>query len=163
MQPGDVLEVRGPIGGPFTWTPDLGGPLLLVAGGSGIVPLRSILAYREAVAPSLPALLMYSARTMDDIIYQPWLDALPQRASCVQVRYTLTRRQPPGWVGYNRRIDPAMLRECLDELATHNCDVATPLCYVCGPTGFVETAADALLAVGIPEPAIKTERFGPTS
>ena len=163
VQAGDVLEVRGPIGGPFTWTAEMGGPLLLAAGGSGIVPIRSILAHRESVAPELPALFMYSARTIDDIIYRPWLDDLPQRTSYVQVRYSLTRRQPPGWAGYDRRIDPAMLKECLDELAALNGDVAAPLCYVCGPTGFVETAADALLAVGIPEPAIKTERFGPTS
>ncbi|MCY3693509.1 MAG: ferredoxin reductase [Chloroflexota bacterium] len=163
VQPGDVLEVRGPIGGPFTWTAEMGGPLLLVAGGSGIVPLRSILAHREAIAGAVPALLLYSVRTSDDIIYRAWLDALPQGNPSVRVSYTLTRQQPAGWVGYSRRIDPAMLQECLAELATLNGDVVTPLCYVCGPTGFVETAADALLAVGIPEPSIRTERFGPTS
>ena len=163
VQPGDELEVRGPIGGPFTWTPDMGGPLLLAAGGSGIVPLRSILAHREAVAVAVPALLLYSARTPDDIIYRTWLDAIPQRTLHAGVRYTFTRRQPPGWSGYNRRIDPAMLQECLDDLATLNGDVTTPLCYVCGPTGFVETVADGLLEIGIPECVIRTERFGPTS
>ena len=166
VQPGDALEVRGPIGGPFTWTPNMRGPLLLIAGGSGIVPLRSILAHREAVALTLPALLLYSARTLDDIIYRPWLDALPQRASHVQVRYTLTRRQPPGWSGYTRRVDPPMLRGCISELSrlsAHQEIDGSTLCYVCGPTGFVETAADALLAIGVPEPSIKTERFGPTS
>ena len=163
VQPGDVLEVRGPIGGPFTWTVEMGGPLLLAAGGSGVVPIRSILAYRESVAPELPALLIYSARSPQDIIYRPWLDDLDQHNRNVSVRYSLTRQQPPGWMGYTRRIDSAMLQECLDELATLNGHADTPLCYVCGPTGFVETAADALLAVGIPEPAVKTERFGPTS
>lgn len=163
VQPGDALEVRGPIGGPFTWTAEMGGPLLLAAGGSGIVPVRSILAHRESVAPELPALLIYSARSPQDIIYRSWLNDLDQRNLNVSVRYSLTRQQPPGWLGYSRRIDPVMLQECLDELATRNGDVATPLCYVCGPTGFVETAADALLAVGIPEPSIRTERFGPTS
>ncbi len=163
VQPGDVLEVRGPIGGPFTWTAEMGGPLLLAAGGSGIVPIRSILAHRESVAPELPALLIYSVRSCRDIIYRPWLDDLDQHTLNVSVRYSLTRQQPPGWLGYRRRIDPAMLQECVDELATLNGDVATPLCYVCGPTGFVETAADGLLEVGISESVIRTERFGPTS
>ena len=166
VQPGDELEVRGPIGGPFTWTTAMGGPLFLIAGGSGIVPLRSILAHREAVAPALPTLLLYSARTLEDVIYRDWLDALPERASVSRAIYTLTRRQPDGWSGYQRRVDPAMLVECLSSLAKLAGDQPTeqsPLCYVCGPTGFVEHAADALLAVGIPEPAIKTERFGPTS
>ena len=167
VQPGDLLEVRGPIGGPFTWTPDMGGPLLLTAGGSGIVPLRSILAHREAVAGAVPALLLYSARTPNDIIYRPWLDARPQGNPAVRVCYTLTRRQPSGWLGYARRVDPAMLRDCISrlyQLAENSAATsADPLCYVCGPTGFVETAADALLAVGVTESAIRTERFGPTS
>ncbi len=159
VQAGDVLEVRGPIGGPFTWTPEMGGPLLLLAGGSGIVPVRSILAHREQVAPGLPALLLYSARTASDIIYRDWLD---NRCGAA-IRYSLTRQQPPGWTGYARRIDPAMLQDCIRELATRIGKVAAPRCYACGPTGFVETAADALLAVGVPESAIRTERFGPTT
>ena len=168
VQPGDALEVRGPIGGPFTWTPDMGGPLLLVAGGSGVVPLRSILAHREAVARTVPAMLLYSARTPEDVIYQPWLDALPQRNSAFEARYTLTRRQPPGWSGYARRVDASMLRDCISELSGLGAlnganTIDYPLCYVCGPTGFVETAADALLEIGIPEAVIRTERFGPTS
>ena len=167
VQPGDELEVRGPIGGPFTWTPDLGGPLLLAAGGSGIVPLRSMLAHREAVARALPALLLYSARTPDDIIYRAWLDALPQGDLAVQVSYTLTRRQPSGWSGYARRVDPSMLSDCIARLAQlaerSGAPAADPLCYVCGPTGFVETVADGLLEVGMPESFIRTERFGPTS
>ena len=166
VQPGDELEVRGPIGGPFTWTPEMGGSLLLIAGGSGIVPLRSILAHRGDVAPSLPALLLYSVRTLEDVIYRDWLDALPERTSASRMLYTLTRRQPVGWSGYGRRVDPAMLDDCLSSLAElggHRRTGQAPLCYVCGPTGFVEAAADALLAVGVPEEAIKTERFGPTS
>ena len=166
VEPGDQLEVRGPIGGPFTWTPDMGGPLLLVAGGSGIVPLRSMLAHREAVAPSLPTLLLYSARTLDDIIYQPWLDGLACRTPGSQVLYSLTRSQPGGWEGFARRVDPLMIGDCLSALsglASGAQDRLSPLCYVCGPTGFVETAADALLSVGIAEPRIKTERFGPTT
>ena len=162
VQTGDVLEVRGPIGGPFTWSPDMGGPLLLLAGGSGIVPLRSILAHRETVAPDLPALLLYSSRALDDVIYRHWLDTWSERTANVAVRYSLTRRQPADWAGYARRVDAPMLSDCLAELRRMSGDGAFPLCYACGPTGFVEAAADALLAVGVPELSIHTERFGPT-
>ncbi len=167
VEPGDELEVRGPIGGPFTWDAEMGGPLLLVAGGSGVVPLRSILAHREAVAADLPALLLYSARTPDDVIYRNWLDGLDERSPRATARYTFTRRQPAGWTGYRRRVDVEMLRECLNELSKLGAggvwgNANQPLCYVCGPTGFVETVGDALLSVGIAEAAIRTERFGPT-
>ena len=162
VEPGDALEVRGPIGGPFTWTPDLDGPLLLLAGGSGIVPLKSILMHRDLAAPDTPALLLYSARGPEDIIYRRFLDGAGRRNSCVAVRCALTRRQPPGWIGYSRRVDAVMVRECIDELMTMHGSDAVPLAYACGPTGFVETAADALLSVGVAESAIRTERFGPT-
>ena len=163
VQPGDELEVRGPIGGPFTWGPELSGPLLLLAGGSGIVPIRSILAHRETETPALPALLLYSARSLEDIIYRKWLDNTAERCPTASVQYALTRRQPQGWTGYGRRLDAAMLRDCIAGLARLGDENATPLCYACGPTGFVEAAADALLEVGIPEAAIRTERFGPTA
>lgn len=162
VEPGDVLEVRGPIGGPFTWAPDLDGPLLLLAGGSGIVPLKSILMHRNLVAPDTPALLLYSARGPEDIIYRKFLDGIGRPGTGVAVRCSLTRRQPPGWIGYDRRVDAAMLRECIEELAVMHGGDAAPLAYACGPTGFVEAAADALLSVGIAESAIRTERFGPT-
>ncbi len=166
VEPGDVLEVRGPIGGPFTWTPDMGGPLLLVAGGSGIVPLRSILAHRNDVAPAEAALLLYSARSERDVIYGNWFDELPGAPESTAVRYTFTRSQPTGWSGYARRVDSEMLSECVRDLAQLSGDdesAHAPLCYVCGPTGFVESVADALLTIGIPETTIHTERFGPTS
>ena len=169
VAPGDTLEVRGPIGGPFTWNAAMGGPLLLLAGGSGIVPLRSILAHRNHAAPDLPALLLYSTRSPADIIYQQWLDVYQNpaaenaRPSPVSIHYTFTRRPPPNWTGYARRVDPAMLAACLSQLQRMpGADASTPLCYICGPTGFVETAADALLTIGIPQSAIRTERFGPT-
>ena len=163
VAPGDTLEVRGPIGGPFTWDAAMGGPLLLIAGGSGIVPLRSILAHRSNATPDLAALLLYSARAPDDIIYRKWLDAPAQNSAPVAVRYTYTRQPPPNWPGYARRIAPAMLADCLSQLQQMpGGNASTPLCYACGPTGFVETAADALLAIGIPQSAIRTERFGPT-
>ena len=162
VEPGDVLEVRGPIGGPFTWTPDMGGPLLLLAGGSGIVPLKSILMHRNLVAPDTPALLLYSTRGPEDIIYRKFLDTVGRRGADVAVRCSLTRRQPPGWIGYDRRVDADMVRECVDELVSMNGRDAVPLSYACGPTGFVEAAADALLSIGIAESSIRTERFGPT-
>ena len=172
VAPGDTIEVRGPIGGPFTWNAAMGGPLLLLAGGSGIVPLRSILAHRTDAAPDLPSLLLYSTRFPDDIIYRKWLDGHQQQRhptaqiaspSPVSVRYTFTRNPPPNWTGYARRVDAAMLSTCLSQLQQMpGANAATPLCYACGPTGFVETAADALLTIGIPESAIRTERFGPT-
>ena len=162
VEPGDVLEVRGPIGGPFTWTPDMAGPLLLLAGGSGIVPLKSILMHRNLAAPDTPALLLYSTRGPEDIIYRQFLDSVGRRDSGVAVRCALTRRQPPGWIGYDRRVDATMLRECIDELVGMNGNDSQPLAYACGPTGFVEAAADGLLSVGLAEAAIRTERFGPT-
>ncbi len=158
---GDVIEVRGPIGGPFTWSPDMGGPLLLLAGGSGIVPLRSILAHRDEVAPDLPALLLYSSRSPGDIIYRKWLESADERTPSAVVRHTFTRQQPADWRGFARRVDAPMLAECLGELAEVS-GGGIPLCYACGPTGFVEAAADALLEVGLPEERIHTERFGPT-
>ena len=162
VEPGDVLEVRGPIGGPFTWTPDLASPLLLLAGGSGIVPLKSILMHRNLAAPDTPALLLYSTRGPEEIIYRKFLDGVGRRDAGVAVRCTLTRRQPPGWIGYDRRVDAAMVRECIDELMVMHGGDAAPLSYACGPTGFVEAAADALLSIGIAESTIRTERFGPT-
>ena len=162
VEPGDVLEVRGPIGGPFTWTPDLAGPLLLLAGGSGIVPLKSILMHRSLAAPDTPALLLYSTRGPEDIIYRKFLDDVSRRDAGVAVRCALTRRQPPGWIGYDRRIDTSMVRGCIDDLMVMHGGNAVPLCYACGPTGFVEAAADALLSAGVAETHIRTERFGPT-
>ena len=155
--PGDQLEVRGPIGGYFVWEPGLGGPLLLVAGGSGIVPLMAMLRHRAVTGSHIPARLLYSARTREDIIYAGELDRLFQQGNGqLEVYYTLTRAQPPGWTGYSRRIDRAMLEE-----------VATPLgepphAYVCGPTLLVESVANQLVALGVEPAAIKTERFGPT-
>jgi ferredoxin-NADP reductase len=145
---GDKLELRGPIGGYFVWEAELGGPLLLVGGGSGVVPLRSMLRHRAAVAPDVPACLLYSARSLDDVIYRDELDRF-------DVVYTLTREQPPGWTGYARRVDDAMLREVADANAEG-------LAYVCGPTRFVEAVADSLVGIGYAPERIRTERFGPT-
>jgi ferredoxin-NADP reductase len=154
LRVGDELELRGPIGGYFVWEESLGGPLLLVAGGSGIVPFRSMLRHHEAVKSVVPLRLLYSARSLGDVIYSDELMHLA--ADEIDIRFILTREQPPGWQGYGRRIDAELLRDVAWPAAER------PLAYVCGPTGFVETAAEALVALGNDAARIRTERFGPT-
>lgn len=151
LRPRDEIEVRGPIGGYFVW--EGGGPLLLVAGGSGIVPFRAILRHRQRTGSTVPARLLYSSRTWQDVIYRAELEAMDDG---VQVFHTLTRQQPPGWTGYARRVDARMLAEVAWPAADD------PLVYVCGPTSFVETVAGALTDLGYPARRIKTERFGAT-
>jgi ferredoxin-NADP reductase len=155
LRPGDQLELRGPIGGYFVWKESLAGPLLLLAGGSGIVPLRSMLRHRAATHSSVAARLLYSSRSRAEIIYRYELEQLNSSQN-VQVFFTLTREWPEGWSGYRRRIDEELLREISWSPAER------PLVYVCGPTAFVERAADLLVASGHDAGRIKTERFGPT-
>jgi ferredoxin-NADP reductase len=155
LRPGDELELRGPVGGYFVWEEPFGGPLLLVGGGSGVVPLRAMLRHHRAIGSVVPVRLLYSARTCEDIIYRDELMQLAE-ADEVDVQFTLTRAQPEGWRGYGRRID----RELLEEVAWPASD--EPLTYVCGPTAFVETAASALVGLGHEPTRIRTERFGPT-
>ena len=152
---GDQLEVRGPIGGYFVWEPgsDAGGPLLLAAGGSGVVPLRAILRERSRTGSSVPARLLYSSRSWEDVIYSSELDFPPDG---VKVTYTLTRTQPPAWKGYARRVDQQMLAEVAWPASER------PLAYVCGPTNFVESVAAGLVGLGYPAGRVKTERFGAT-
>ncbi len=153
LQPGDLLEVRGPIGGYFVWEPAFGGPLLLLAGGSGIVPLRAMLRCRRSAGSSVPARLLYSSRSWEDVIYRSELD---DAADGVEVFHALTRSQPPGWAGYARRVDGQMLAEVAWPVAQG------PLAYCCGPTSFVEAVASGLVGLGYPAGRIKTERFGAT-
>jgi ferredoxin-NADP reductase len=150
---GDQLEVRGPIGGYFVWEAESGGPLLLAAGGSGVVPLRAILRHRSRVGSSVPVRLLYSSRNWEDVIYSSELD-LP--ADGVEVIYTLTRSQPRVWQGYARRVDARMLAEVAWPAGQG------PLAYVCGPTSFVESVATGLVGLGYPAGRVKTERFGAT-
>jgi ferredoxin-NADP reductase len=152
---GDRFEVRGPIGGYFVWDRSIGGPLLLVAGGSGVVPLMAMLRHRAAAGINDPARLLYSARTYEQIIYRDELERLG-RADGLAISYALTRSQPPGWKGFARRIDDAMLKEVSGPLGPD------ALAYICGPTALVEVAADGLERVGLPAEHIRTERFGPT-
>ncbi|MSQ25204.1 MAG: oxidoreductase [Dehalococcoidia bacterium] len=155
-QAGDRIEVRGPIGGPFTWTAGQGGPLLLVAGGSGIVPLMAMLRHRANAAPSAQATLLYSSRGWDEVIYREELERRAGDEPQLRVLHTLTRSQPAGWQGFSRRVDDAMLGETLVTLA------GVPLCYVCGPSPFVEAVAEGLVAQGVPPERVRTERFGPS-
>jgi ferredoxin-NADP reductase len=156
IRPGDKLELRGPIGGYFVWTAAVGGPLFLVAGGSGIAPLMAMLRHRAAAKSKTPALLLYSSRTFEDIIYRRELDQMAARNDGLTVVYTLTRRHPPGWTGGARRIDRSML-ESVGVPAN-----ARPKIFICGPTSLVESTAQSLLELGHERHLIKTERFGPT-
>jgi ferredoxin-NADP reductase len=151
LRKGDSLELRGPIGGYFVWGPEDGGPLLLLAGGSGIVPLMSMLRLRRDRGSDVPARLLYSSRTLEDVIYRAELDRLD-----AEVIHTLTRKQPPGWTGYARRVDAELLGEVAWPAERD------PRVFVCGPTPFVETVASDLVALGYPPQRVKTERFGAT-
>ena len=153
---GDRLEVRGPIGGYFVWEAALGGPLLLVAGGSGVVPLMAMARHRARTAGHVPARLLFSSRGPDEIIYHDELDRLAAAGDGFAVAHTLTRTQPPGWTGYARRID----RDLLSEVAFPATE--QPHVYVCGSTRFVDAAADGLIELGYDPRWVRTERFGAT-
>lgn len=154
---GDRIEVRGPIGGYFVWDAKRdGSPLLLIAGGSGVVPLMAMIRHRAAAGSHVPTRLLFSSRTLDDAIYRAELEKLQSKKDGLEVLYTLTRTQPPGWKGYARRIDQPMLSEVTRPLGK------SPRVFVCGPTPLVESAANTLVQIGVPAGQIKTERFGPT-
>jgi ferredoxin-NADP reductase len=147
---GDGFEVRGPIGGYFVWEDD-GRPVFLVGGGSGVVPLMAMI---RSSSGSTPIRLLYSSRTLEDVIYRDELDARAGRG--LEVFQALTREQPPGWTGYTRRIDSELLREVAWPAADR------PQVFICGSTRFVDAAADGLVALGYEPLSIKTERFGAT-
>jgi ferredoxin-NADP reductase len=153
---GDQVELRGPIGGYFVWETSMGGPLLLVAGGSGIVPLMAMIRHWRAAGSDVPVRLLYSSRTYEDIFYRQELDKLYSVQAGLEVFHTLTREQPPGWDGYGRRIDMRMLAEVARPLGK------TLKAYICGPTALVEGVANGLVALGIAPDQVRTERFGPT-
>jgi ferredoxin-NADP reductase len=152
---GDRIELRGPIGGYFVWHAVSRQPLLLVAGGSGVVPLMAMLRQRAAIGTNVPATLLYSSRTPAEVIYADELERLG-RDPAMHVAHTLTREQPAGWPGYRRRIDRQMLAEVL---AGSDRDAQA---FVCGPTALVESVAADLVALGLPPAQVKTERFGPS-
>jgi len=164
LRSGDQLELRGPIGGYFVWDVSLGGPLFLVAGGSGIVPLMAMLRHRDAALATgdagarrkIPARLLYSSRDWNDVIYREELARLAANDATLEVTHTLTREQPNGWTGFNRRIDRAMLEEVSWKAAEQ------PRVFVCGPTPLVEAVARVMVELGHDPANVKTERFGPT-
>jgi ferredoxin-NADP reductase len=156
LRVGDRIELRGPIGGYFTWTAADGGPLALVAGGSGIAPLMAMIRHRAAVGSRIPTTLLSSSRSFEEIIYREELDRLAAADPTLRVIHTLTRSQPPEWSGYRRRIDVDMLSEVLGLPETGS------LAYICGPTRLVENVATDLLTLGFAAHRVKTERFGPT-
>jgi ferredoxin-NADP reductase len=153
---GDRLELRGPIGGWFVWEAKDGGPLLLVAGGSGVVPLMAMIRHRAAVGSEVPARLVYSSRSYEEVIYREELEAIAARDDALEVFHTLTRSRPKGWEGYDRRIDARMLSEVAWPPERN------PLAFVCGPTPLVEAAGTALVGLGHDPARVKTERFGAT-
>jgi ferredoxin-NADP reductase len=155
LRPGDELELRGPIGGYFVWEESSGGPLLLIAGGSGIVPFRAMLRHWVAVRSKTPVRILYSSRSLDEVIYRQELLSLATYEE-VDVRIALTRSWPEHWEGHRGRITPAVLHDASWPAETR------PLIYVCGPSGFVETIADGLVGAGQQPTRIRTERFGPT-
>jgi ferredoxin-NADP reductase len=155
LRAGDGLELRGPIGGWFAWDAEEGGPLLLVAGGSGIAPLMAMIRHRKSAGSDTPVMLLYSSRSYVEIIFRQELETLAADES-LEVIHTLTRSRPEGWQGYDRRIDERMLREVAYPPEEH------PLAFVCGPTPLVETVATGLVELGHDPARVKTERFGPT-
>jgi ferredoxin-NADP reductase len=156
LRRGDTFELRGPIGGYFVWDGVMPGPLHLVGGGSGVVPLMAMLRHRAAALVAAPATLLYSARTLADVIYREELEGLAEADSALDVVHTLTREAPAGWQGYARRIDAEMLAEVFGP------PTEDATAFVCGPTRFVEVAADGLVALGYEPSRVRTERFGPS-
>jgi ferredoxin-NADP reductase len=153
LRVGDSFELRGPIGGHFTWSADEGGPLLLIAGGSGLVPLMSMLRHRAARGAAVPVNVLVSARSAAELLYADELATLEPREG-LRIAHTFTRQAPPGWTGWSRRIDAAMIADVTPGAGAR--------AYVCGPTSYVERANDLLVAGGHDPAEIHSERFGPT-
>jgi ferredoxin-NADP reductase len=164
LRAGDQIELRGPIGGYFVWDVSMPGPLLLVAGGSGIVPLMAMLRHRDLALEragalgrhQVPTRLLYSSRKWDEVIYRDELARLAEKDPAVEVTHTLTREQSPEWPGFRRRIDRAMLEQVAWPASER------PRVFVCGPTPLVESVAGTLVELGHEPAHVKTERFGPT-
>jgi ferredoxin-NADP reductase len=156
LHPGDLLELRGPIGGWFVWRPGEQTPVQLLGGGSGVVPLMAMVRTRVANGSPTPMRLVYSTRTPDTVLYGDELRRLAERDPTLRVDLVYTRGAPEGWDGPVGRLDGARLATLAWPPA------AAPACFVCGPTGFVEAVADLLVGQGYASARIKTERFGPT-
>jgi NAD(P)H-flavin reductase len=156
MKPGEQVEVKGPIGGHFIWEAQKNDtPLILIGGGSGMVPLRSMLLHHIKNYKKRDVIFFISAKTIDRVLYQFELEKLAEQYPDFKIVYTLTQQTPPNFVGYNRRIDQSMINEVFRHYKSQN-----PQIFICGPTLFVETASVALIREGFNEHNIKTERFG---
>jgi len=153
---GDRLEMRGPIGGYFVWEATMTEPVILIAGGSGVVPLMSMIRHRTAARAQTPTRLLYSSRTFEDILYYDELEKLNAEGNGLEIFHTLTRSQPAGWKGYSRRMDERMLKDLVQPFAE------TAQVFICGPTLLVESAANTLVEIGLRPGQIRTERFGPS-
>ena len=153
---GDKLQLRGPIGGHFVWTSDTDHPLCLIAGGAGVTPLMAMLRHRNRASCRVPALLIYSTRSLEDVIYRGELDAMADRDDGLRIIYALTRDQPEDWHGHRGRIDRTLLA------MTRFPAPQQPAIYVCGPSSFVESISGSLVELGFDAFRIKTERFGPS-
>jgi ferredoxin-NADP reductase len=152
---GDTVELRGPLGGHFTWSVADGGPLLLVAGGSGVVPLMSMLRHRRARGSRVPALLFYSARAWDEVIFRDELLAMHEASDGFELAFAITREPPRRPLDFSRRLDLPIVAEMLERLP------APPrLAFICGSNPFVEAAAEGLVEAGLPAATIRTERYG---
>jgi ferredoxin-NADP reductase len=156
LRQGDRFELRGPIGGYFVWDGTADGPLHLVAGGSGVVPLMAMVRERERARVETRTRLLFSSRHYEEVIYREELDRLAASNRGFEVIHALTRSRPDGWMGYDRRIDDRIIGEVLEPLGSR------ARVYICGPTALVETAANAMLRLGLPPDRVRTERFGPT-
>jgi ferredoxin-NADP reductase len=153
---GDRLELRGPIGGYFVWDGSSPDPVLLVAGGSGVVPLMAMVRHRATIGASVPTTLLYSSRTAEDVIYRSELDSFATTSPGLRVVHTLTRSQPASWTGYRRRVDREMLADVIDG------NRSSLQVFVCGPTPLVESVAENLVGLGLAPARVRTERFGPS-
>lgn len=153
LRPEDRLEIRGPIGGYFVWEPGRGGPLQLIGGGSGVVPLMAML--RAGADSDVPIRYLSSARSFDDILYRQELEKIAT-SDLIEIKHTLTRSSPPEWKGLTRRVDREMIEALVWPLGDD------PICFICGPTGFVEAVAAHLVDRGHPPNRVRTERFGPS-
>jgi ferredoxin-NADP reductase len=153
---GDSFELRGPVGGYFVWDGAEPAPVLLVGGGSGVVPLMSMARYRARRGLRTRMRLLYSARSTDDLLYREELDAMAAAGDGFEVVYTLTRTLPPQWSGFGRRVDAQMLAD------VSYAEKGTSPAFVCGPTPFVEAVSKGLVLVGYGAGQVKTERFGPS-
>ena len=156
VEAGDAIEVRGPIGGPFSWSIEDGGPVLMLAGGSGIAPIMSMIRHRGANASEIPMGLIYSVRSLDDLLYGDELARMAAERPEVRYLPTLTRAHPLSWDGHVGRIAESWIRDLIRETK------APRWTFVCGSSGFVEAAAELALRAGILADRIRTERFGPS-